>query len=51
MIELLERAEDLQALRGLVSGVPGGFSAVGLVRGPAGAGKTSLLTEACADAR
>jgi predicted ATPase len=51
MTELLERVDDLQALRALVSGVPAGVSAIGLVRGPAGAGKTSLLTAAGADAQ
>src|SRR5664280_1470894 len=51
MAELLERVDDLLALRALVSGVPAGASAIGLVRGPAGAGKTSLLTAAGVDAQ
>jgi DNA-binding CsgD family transcriptional regulator len=51
MTELLERVDDLEALRGLVSAVAAGVSAIGLVRGPAGAGKTSLLTAAGVDAQ
>jgi DNA-binding CsgD family transcriptional regulator len=51
MTELLERGDELEALRGLVGGVPEGVSGIGLVRGPAGAGKTSLLTAASTDAQ
>jgi DNA-binding CsgD family transcriptional regulator len=48
---LLERADELEALRVLVGGVPNGISGIVLARGPAGVGKTSLLAAACADAQ
>jgi DNA-binding CsgD family transcriptional regulator/tetratricopeptide (TPR) repeat protein len=48
--ELFERVQELATLRALVGGLSNGVSGIGLVRGAAGAGKTSLLTTAGADA-
>ena len=49
--KLFERADELEALRALLAGSADGASGIGVVRGPPGAGKTSLLMAARADAQ
>jgi DNA-binding CsgD family transcriptional regulator/tetratricopeptide (TPR) repeat protein len=49
-ISLLERADELEAIRGLITDAAEGTSGIGVVRGPPGAGKTSLLKAARSDA-
>jgi DNA-binding CsgD family transcriptional regulator/tetratricopeptide (TPR) repeat protein len=48
---LLERTDELDALGALVAGAADGGSGIGVVLGPPGAGKTSLLNAARADAQ
>jgi DNA-binding CsgD family transcriptional regulator len=47
---LVERAPELKAIRELVADAAEGTCGIGVVRGPPGAGKTSLLKAARADA-
>ena len=50
MGDLLERTDELESLSALVAGAAEGDSGIGVVRGPPGVGKTSLLTAARTDA-
>src|SRR3954447_4355549 len=43
---LLERDGELASLEGLIDGAAGGHASLALVEGPAGIGKTTLMTEA-----
>ena len=50
-VRLFERVDELDAIRGLIAGAAERASGMGVVQGPPGAGKTSLLRAARSDAQ